>query len=52
MNISGKVFQVLAEARGEGKNGPWSRLENFPGDRSLPDLPDSAGSGQEDDLPF
>jgi hypothetical protein len=27
MNISGKVFQVLAEAKGEGKNGPWSRQD-------------------------
>jgi hypothetical protein len=27
MNISGKVYQILPEARGEGKNGPWSRQD-------------------------
>ena len=27
MNISGKVFQILPEASGEGRNGPWSRQD-------------------------
>jgi hypothetical protein len=128
MNISGKVFQVLPETKGEGKNGPWTRqdfvietedqypkkvcisvwngkidvkglspgdsvnleinvesreyngkwytdvkasgmtvnktrdakaenqpvdpFEHMPDNKYLPDLPDSEGSGQGDDLPF
>ena len=27
MNISGKVLQVMPEASGEGRNGPWSRQD-------------------------
>lgn len=27
MNISGKVLQILPEATGEGRNGPWSRQD-------------------------
>ena len=27
MNISGKILTILPEARGEGKNGPWSRQD-------------------------
>lgn len=27
MNLSGKVLQILPEAKGEGRNGPWSRQD-------------------------
>lgn len=27
MNISGKVIQVFAEVKGEGKNGPWVKQD-------------------------
>jgi len=27
MNISGKIWQILPEVKGEGKNGPWSRQD-------------------------
>jgi len=27
MNITGKVYQILPEQKGEGRNGPWSRQD-------------------------
>ena len=27
MNISGKITQILPEAKGEGRNGPWKRQD-------------------------